>query len=135
MKLYGAVTEASDANIAALIAATTGKLDTARYEADRNADAPLRVLAWGRSTSGGVLIAGYNVVSSTRESTGGYAFTLSLDVDVSLCAALGGPTPTSGYTGYGHATAPAGNVVRVQTFDGNGVSNRENSFILYGPAE
>lgn len=34
MKLYGAVTEASEANIAALIAATAGKLDTARHVAE-----------------------------------------------------------------------------------------------------
>ena len=71
MKMYGAVTDAGTVQLSQLIAAMTGKLDTSAYEAD----APMRVKAWGVINGNGNIVDSENIISSVRTSAAHYTVT------------------------------------------------------------
>ena len=95
IKLYGTVREASEANVAALVAGLTGKLDVAQYEAD----ATFRIDAYGLISGDGAIVEGENITGSTRPSTGTYnvsspAITLTSIILINAC--YGGPGAANG---------------------------------------
>ena len=74
MKMYGTVSDAGTIQLANLIAAMTSKLDSAQYEAD----APMRVKAWGRLLEpNGTIVNSFGVASAARLSVGRYRITLT----------------------------------------------------------
>jgi hypothetical protein len=89
MKMYGTAADAGTVELAQLIAAMTGKLDTARYEAD----APMRVKAKGVINANGTIVSSVGVIScvwttSGHQGTGGYVITTSQNITECVCLAV-----------------------------------------------
>ena len=87
MKMYGAVTDAGTVELAQLIAAMTGKMDTSRYEADKG----LRIRGRVRVGSNGVMSVPADLtvlggcIGVTYHSAGSYELFFDSQAWWSLC--------------------------------------------------
>ncbi len=95
MKMYGAVTEAGEANIAALIAASARKLDTSLYEAD----APLRIKACASVSSTGNVLYSSNVQLVNRDSVGKWKmYSSAITAESIITVSVVSPKDNTAYT-------------------------------------
>ena len=72
IKMYGALTDTGEANIAQLIQQTNTKLDVSRYEED----AVSRVRAFAYVSSTGAILSSYGISGVTRSALGRYTVSL-----------------------------------------------------------
>ena len=72
IKMYGAVTDAGEANITQLIQQTNAKLDTSVYEAMQEESANLQIVGAAAYAYPAGLVSSKNVTSCTRASAGKY---------------------------------------------------------------
>ena len=103
IKMYGAVADAGEADIAGLVEAVAGKLDTAAYEAD----VLTKAKGWARVRASGEILESCNISSVQNISTGVYHIT-SPAIRETACILIGTWSNSSNGTGYLYGTIDAG---------------------------
>lgn len=130
MKMYGAVTEAGEANIAALVAATTIKLDTSRYETDRKIDSVKAFVS--TSDANGTIKAAKNVVMVSLVSKGTFNVVLAPNTitDYTTAFVIVSPHGASLFSGTISAGFLDNNTVRVCVYAAGGAYSNPFSMLI-----